>query len=104
MPTFVFLKDGKKVDEVKGADASAIEAAIKRHGDGGGSGGSSGAFSGVGKTLGGATITPPKPPGNLPDFKVIIGIAIVMGLWMYYGSTIEGNLSTPIEPEGGFMM
>lgn len=32
MPTFVFLKDGKKVDEIRGANAPAIEAALKKYG------------------------------------------------------------------------
>ncbi|GIJ99958.1 mitochondrial thioredoxin [Aspergillus viridinutans] len=31
MPTFMFFKDGKKVNEVVGANPPALEAAIKQH-------------------------------------------------------------------------
>ncbi|EEH22651.2 thioredoxin [Paracoccidioides brasiliensis Pb03] len=31
MPTFIFFKDGQKVDEVMGAVPQAVEAAIKKH-------------------------------------------------------------------------
>ncbi|KAL1954378.1 hypothetical protein VTO42DRAFT_1244 [Malbranchea cinnamomea] len=31
MPTFIFFKDGQKVDEVLGAVPPAIEAAVKKH-------------------------------------------------------------------------
>ncbi|EXJ55755.1 hypothetical protein A1O7_08685 [Cladophialophora yegresii CBS 114405] len=31
MPTFMFFKNGEKVDEVVGADVRALEAAIKKH-------------------------------------------------------------------------
>lgn len=103
MPTFIFLKDGHKVDEVKGADAGALEAAIKKHG-GSASSSSSNAFSGVGQTLSGQTIKPKAAPSNLPDLKVIFAVLIVMGLWVYYGNQIDGGMSAPAEPEGGFMM
>ncbi|KAG5647751.1 hypothetical protein DXG03_008474 [Asterophora parasitica] len=49
MPTFIFLKGGQKVDQVRGANRAALEDAVRRH-----SGpSSSGAFTGKGQTLSG---------------------------------------------------
>ena len=48
MPTFIFLKNGKKVDQVRGADPRALEATIRSHATGG-------AFAGTGQTLGSST-------------------------------------------------
>ena len=31
MPTFVFMRQGQQIDQVKGADAAAVEHAIQRH-------------------------------------------------------------------------
>ncbi|KAK0481735.1 thioredoxin-domain-containing protein [Armillaria novae-zelandiae] len=45
MPTFIFLKGTDKVDQVRGADRTALENAVRRHSTGS-SGSSSGAFSG----------------------------------------------------------
>lgn len=50
MPTFVFIKNGKKVDQVRGADPRALEATIRSHA-------TSGAFSGQGQTLGSSSTT-----------------------------------------------
>ncbi|KIL71483.1 hypothetical protein M378DRAFT_155057, partial [Amanita muscaria Koide BX008] len=49
MPTFIFLKGSEKVDQVRGANRAALEAALLKHSSG------SGAFSGQGQTLGGST-------------------------------------------------
>ncbi|KAF8333066.1 thioredoxin-domain-containing protein [Cantharellus anzutake] len=56
MPSFVFIKNGQKVDLVRGADPRGLENAIKRHADG-----SAVAFSGRGQTLGGSS-----SPGETP--------------------------------------
>ncbi|KAF8514741.1 thioredoxin-domain-containing protein [Gautieria morchelliformis] len=48
MPTFIFLKGSQKVDQVRGADARALESTLKAHS----SAGATGAFSGKGQTLG----------------------------------------------------
>ncbi|TFK30932.1 thioredoxin-domain-containing protein [Coprinopsis marcescibilis] len=48
MPTFVFLKGDTKVDQVKGANASALESAIRKHSAGTSS---SSAFTGKGHRL-----------------------------------------------------
>ncbi|KAF9056082.1 thioredoxin-like protein [Panaeolus papilionaceus] len=55
MPTFIFLKGSTKVDQMKGANKSALESTISKHASA-----SSGttAFNGRGQTLGGA----PAPP------------------------------------------
>jgi len=50
MPTFVFIKNGKKVDQVRGADPRALEATIRSHA-------TSGAFSGKGQTLASSNAT-----------------------------------------------
>jgi len=50
MPTFVFIKNGKKVDQVRGADPRALEATIRSHA-------SAGAFSGRGQTLASSNTT-----------------------------------------------
>ncbi|KAF8600878.1 thioredoxin-domain-containing protein, partial [Ceratobasidium sp. AG-I] len=44
MPTFVFIKNIKKIDQVRGADPRALEATIRSHA-------SASAFSGKGQTL-----------------------------------------------------
>jgi len=49
MPTFVFLKNGSKIDQVRGANKAALDDALRRHA----SPSSSGAFTGKGQTLGG---------------------------------------------------
>ncbi|KAG7099642.1 hypothetical protein E1B28_001468 [Marasmius oreades] len=56
MPTFIFLKGDTKVDQVRGANRTALEDALRRHSSG--SSGSTTAFSGRGQTLGGG----PAPP------------------------------------------
>lgn len=50
MPTFVFLKNNKKVDQVRGADPRALEATIRSHA-------SATAFSGKGQTLASSNAT-----------------------------------------------
>jgi len=59
MPTFVFVKNGTKVDMVRGADPRALENNIKKHA-GSGSSSSATPFSGKGHTLSGST-SPPSP-------------------------------------------
>ncbi|KZT62661.1 thioredoxin-domain-containing protein [Calocera cornea HHB12733] len=54
MPTFIFLKNGKKVATVRGADVRGIESALKTHS----TPSTSAAFTGKGQTLGGADPAP----------------------------------------------
>lgn len=54
MPTFIFLKNGSKVDQVRGADPNGVEKAIQQHMSAGGSG--SAAFAGKGQTLAGKSV------------------------------------------------
>ncbi|KAI5481691.1 hypothetical protein MNV49_002917 [Pseudohyphozyma bogoriensis] len=81
MPTFVFLKGGVKVDEVRGANAPAIEAAIRKHTGGATTGP---LFPGSGQTLSGAT-----PSGGVGaggpaiDYRILLGI-VLFGLWFYF--------------------
>ncbi|KAL8284248.1 hypothetical protein RQP46_004997 [Phenoliferia psychrophenolica] len=81
MPTFIFLKDGQKVDEVKGANAAALESALKRlTGAGGATGGAS--FPGAGHSLSG--VAPPSTEGS--SAKTYVYIALAVGLWWYLSS------------------
>lgn len=54
MPTFIFLKSGSKVDQVRGADPNGVERAIQAHMGPGGSGAA--AFTGKGQTLAGQSV------------------------------------------------
>jgi len=56
MPTFVFLKGSSKVDQVKGADKSALTNTIRKHATS--SGGGTSSFVGKGQTLGGNPAAP----------------------------------------------
>jgi len=88
MPTFIFLQGSTKVDQVRGADKSALENALRRHTSGSGSG----AFSGKGQTLGGSSSNTSRNPGpqtegrpfeNLdPKVKILLGlIGAYLLLW-----------------------
>ncbi|THH33416.1 hypothetical protein EUX98_g778 [Antrodiella citrinella] len=66
MPTFVFLKGNTQVDQVRGADKAALEAAVKKHS----AGSAPSPFSGKGHTLGSssspaASPATPTPRANL---------------------------------------
>ncbi|KZV80166.1 thioredoxin-domain-containing protein [Exidia glandulosa HHB12029] len=59
MPTFIFIKNGQKVDQVRGADKRGLEAALQKHAGSAG-GVASAAFGGKGNTLGsGASASAP---------------------------------------------
>jgi len=89
MPTFIFLKGTTKIDQLKGANRSALESMIKKHAT------SSAAFSGRGQTLGGDP-APPDVVGEVtntlngatahfnqldPQFKVLLGL---LGLYFVF--------------------
>lgn len=59
MPSFVFIKNGQKVDLIRGADPRGLENAIKKHSEG--VTGSAVAFSGKGQTLGGSSVSEQAP-------------------------------------------
>jgi len=93
MPTFVFLKGSTKVDQVRGADKSGLQNAIRKHSGPSTSGGP--VFSGKGHTLGGGI--PPtditretkhiidQATGSMnnldPQVKVLLGLA---GLYLLF--------------------
>jgi len=54
MPTFIFLKGNSKVDQLKGANKSALESTIQKHAVSS----TSTSFSGKGHTLGGSPAAP----------------------------------------------
>jgi len=60
MPTFVFLKNGVKVDQVRGADKNGLERALEKQLGTGGSSSTAGHSWGTGNTLGSST--PSKAP------------------------------------------
>ncbi|KAH8120090.1 thioredoxin-domain-containing protein [Phellopilus nigrolimitatus] len=84
MPTFLFLKGSDIVDEVKGANSSALKAAVERHSSG--STGGSGAFSGTGQTLGGSSAG--GSAGSIinltPQTKVMLGLIGAYLLLCYF--------------------
>ncbi|KAG8913551.1 hypothetical protein FRC01_004486 [Tulasnella sp. 417] len=83
MPTFVFIKDGQKVDQVRGANPSALEATIRKH-----AGAGSGAFSGKGQTLGGdsgpSDGTPEVSAGLDPQMTLLLGLLGLYGLYWWF--------------------
>ncbi|GAA5996158.1 thioredoxin family protein [Rhodotorula paludigena] len=82
MPTFVFIKGERKVHEVKGANAAAIEAGIKQYS--GGSDGTSGTFPGAGQTLSGTPVPTEVPPPENNYMKWVL-IALAVGWFIYSG-------------------
>ncbi|KAI0720131.1 thioredoxin-domain-containing protein [Fomitopsis betulina] len=91
MPTFVFLKGNAKVDQVRGANPSALQETVRRHA----SGSSSSAFSGNGHRLGDAPSPPEaQAPSDAPaivtafnqlDPKIKVFVYLVAGyLFLYY--------------------
>lgn len=68
MPTFVFLRDGVKVDQVRGANPQALEAAIKKHANG--SAAATGSFGGKGQSLSGAVSGDESKPMIPKDFDL----------------------------------
>ncbi|ORY72559.1 thioredoxin-like protein [Leucosporidium creatinivorum] len=89
MPTFTFHKGGAKVDEVKGANAAAIEAALRKHSSGGGSQGAP-LFPGTGHTLSGAPA-----PGDGEGFGYLKVFVIVGLLWVWYTYSKGGEDQIP---------
>ncbi|KAF8807865.1 thioredoxin-like protein [Phlegmacium glaucopus] len=95
MPTFIFLKGSSKVDQLKGADKSALESIIQKHAVSS----TSTAFSGKGHTLGGNPATPDivgevkqtvdKVSVGLtqidPQLQVFLGLIGLYLLFWYYG-------------------
>jgi len=65
MPTFMFFKNGQKIDSIRGADPQALEDKIRELG---GDKAKMEAFSGSGQTLGGGGGGPPQPkPWDRPN-------------------------------------
>ncbi|KAG9042133.1 hypothetical protein FS837_011247 [Tulasnella sp. UAMH 9824] len=83
MPTFIFIKNGSKVAQVRGADPRSLEATIREH-----AGTGSGAFSGKGQTLGGG----PAPSdgsqevsaGLDPQMTLLLGLLGLYGLYWWF--------------------
>ncbi|KAH7104877.1 thioredoxin-domain-containing protein [Auriculariales sp. MPI-PUGE-AT-0066] len=91
MPTFILMKGGVKVDQVRGADKRGLENAVAKHAGPGGV--NSGAFTGRGNTLGGGSSS--TSPGvfaadatagllNIdPQLKLLLGMAAAYAA-LYY--------------------
>ncbi|GAA5938182.1 hypothetical protein JCM3775_002910 [Rhodotorula graminis] len=80
MPTFAFVKGERKVHEVRGANAKALEAGIKQFSAD--STGTDGAFPGGGQTLAGTAIPTEVPPAERNYTKLIL-IFLVAAWWAY---------------------
>ncbi|GAA6037101.1 hypothetical protein JCM8097_008734 [Rhodosporidiobolus ruineniae] len=82
MPTFVFVVNERKVHQVRGADANALEAGIKQYSTSGGADGA-GAFPGQGQTLSGTPVPTEAPPAS--SAGGYIRIALLVGLvWLWF--------------------
>ncbi|KAF8225134.1 thioredoxin-domain-containing protein [Tricholoma matsutake] len=92
MPTFIFLKGNEKVDQVRGANRTALQDAVRRHS----ATTSSGVFSGKGQTLGGKQAPIDRVDvGNVvnqatskvtdlsPQVKIFLGLAGAYVLFWY---------------------
>ncbi|GAA5860534.1 hypothetical protein JCM3774_006200 [Rhodotorula dairenensis] len=86
MPTFAFVKHERKVHEVKGANAAAIEAGVKQFIGGtaasGGGGGDSKPFPGQGHSLSGTPVPTEVPPAETNYLKWLL-LAAAAGYWFY---------------------
>lgn len=95
MPTFIFLKGSSKVDQLKGANKSALESIIQKYA----ASPTSTAFSGKGHTLGGAPAAPDvvgdvkqtldKASAGFtqldPQLRVFLGLIGLYLLFWYFG-------------------
>ncbi|KZP25306.1 thioredoxin-like protein [Athelia psychrophila] len=63
MPTFIFLKGDAKVDQVRGADKSALSSAVAKYAASSPASGTQ-AFAGKGNTLGGSSKSSPSSSSN----------------------------------------
>jgi len=85
MPTFIFLKGSTKVDQVRGANKSALESTLSRHASGTGSGGG---FTGKGQTIGGPSSNtsgnPAPQAGGGPFENLDPKVKILLGLFGAY--------------------
>ncbi|EGN93110.1 hypothetical protein SERLA73DRAFT_189950 [Serpula lacrymans var. lacrymans S7.3] len=94
MPTFIFLKGTTKVDQVRGANKSGLEDALKRHSSGASTGA---AFTGKGQTLGSSSSSssPSAYPNDItssaysawsdldPKIKILLGlVAAYIFFWL----------------------
>jgi len=87
MPTFVFIKNSQKIDQVRGADPRSLEATIRKHA--GSSGSSTGVFSGKGQTLGGGPAPAVGVENVAKDIKAAIDpqmtlFVAFLGLYLLY--------------------
>ncbi|EOR01907.1 hypothetical protein E3P92_02295 [Wallemia ichthyophaga] len=84
MPTFIFLIGDKVLETIKGANAAAIEAALKKYSKEHSKGS---AFSGKGQTLGGKPAAKSNGSSSSEfNSHLLIGIALLSvyaGLWYY---------------------
>ncbi|KAI0278169.1 thioredoxin-like protein [Russula aff. rugulosa BPL654] len=84
MPTFVFLKGQTKVEQVRGANKSALESAVRRHSSGSGS--TSAAFSGRGQSLGGSSAAAPPPRNDGSEGPLVNLDPQVKKLLIFFGA------------------
>ncbi|BGP37914.1 mitochondrial thioredoxin [Rhodotorula kratochvilovae] len=80
MPTFVFVKGERKVHEVRGANAQALEAGIKQFSAD--EAGASGTFPGSGQTLSGTPVPTEVPPAEQNYLRYVL-LVLAVGWWFY---------------------
>ncbi|GAA6051833.1 hypothetical protein JCM3770_005489 [Rhodotorula araucariae] len=80
MPTFVFVRAERKVHEVRGANAQALEAGIKQFSANASA--ANGPFPGSGHTLSGTPVPTEVPPPEASYLRWVL-LAVAVGWWLY---------------------
>ncbi|SCZ97677.1 BZ3500_MvSof-1268-A1-R1_Chr4-3g07362 [Microbotryum saponariae] len=90
MPTFVLTKNGSKLNEIRGANAAGLEAAIRKHSSSSAGGGP--VFPGSGHTLSGAPAAGAGAGGEGTPGSGFLKVIVVVGLiwlWVSYARKAE---------------
>ncbi|GAA6063285.1 hypothetical protein JCM10212_004667 [Sporobolomyces blumeae] len=91
MPTFVFVRNERKVGELKGADPKALEAMIRQHSTSAGPAPGS-TFPGQGQTLSGTPVPTEVPPVSWTSVAIKYLLwPTMIGLWVYFSRKTDGK-------------
>ncbi|KIY73471.1 thioredoxin-domain-containing protein [Cylindrobasidium torrendii FP15055 ss-10] len=79
MPTFIFLRGNTKIDQIRGANRSGLEDAVKKHS----ASSTSSAFGGSGHRLGGDTDASGQPADSGMDPQLSIFL-VLLGVYVFF--------------------